>query len=641
MKKVKLTKTEAQKRKERQKKINTIIAAYVHILKTNGKVTSEDMKEYGYSYDMVHYYFGGLAGLEAEARKLKPKEFFNLEKKKKQLEQKVAEKERKSEDRKEKIDTICEAYANIVDSKGYASMQDMIDAGYTKDTITYYFGSLSRLNTVAREHHPHAFFDISLDDVVVDEDNKKKLLKALEGKRRFVITTAVTGCKANYAALDALKKYCEENDAHVLVLSASDPAHNTFAPDADYGTIDEALVKSEHFSIVPFDVQLNENLGISTVKLSAKHTDPATGMKRIASKKGTFIFASPKQRLAPIAISNKDFPHFVMTTGAITIPDYTTTSYMSDRTAFIASNDHVMGGLIVELEDEKWYHFRQFQISEDDSFVDLGYRYRPDGSIEEEEAEAFVLGDWHAGVTDPTAKSAWLDVCESVGVKRLIMHDMYDGFSINHHERQNVITRAKRAIAGKHNLKTEIELFTQDINELCEYVDELVIVKSNHDEVLDRYLATGYYVQDPENHRYALDLAAAMMDGHDPLRFAAEKIGLKYKDAVRWLDRDEDYKIDGIQLGAHGDLGPNGARGSIRSIEGAYSRSVTGHAHSPEILRGAWQVGTSSYLKLSYNRGPSSWLHSSCLVYKDGSRQLINSLNGKWRLEDEVQGDRD
>ena len=641
MKKVKLKKTEAQKRKERQNKINTIIAAFIHIFKKDGKVSSDDMKEYGYSYDTIHYYFGGLAGLEEEARRLKPKEFFNIKKKKKQLAEKEAKKEEKEEGRKEKIDAICAAYAEIVDNNGYASMRDMIDAGYTKDTITYYFGSLSRLNLAARKKYPEAFFDMYLDDVVEDPDNRAKLMNALETKRRFIVTTAVTGCKANYAALDALKKYCEENDAHVLILSASDPAHNTFAPDADYGTIDEALVKSKHFSIVPFDIQLNENLGISTVKLSAKHIDPATSMKRIASKKGTFVFASPKQRLVPIAVSNKDFPHFVMTTGSITTPDYTTTSYMSDRTAFIASNDHVMGGLIIELEDEKWYHFRQFQISEDDSFIDLGFRYMPDGTIEEEMAEAFVLGDWHAGVTDPTAKQAWLEVCEEVGVKSLVMHDMYDGFSINHHERENVITRAKRAIAGKHNLRSEIELFTRDINELCEYADQLVIVKSNHDEVLDRYLATGYYVKDPENHRYALDLAAAMMDGEDPLRFAAEKIGLKYKDSVRWLDRDEDFKISDIQLGAHGDLGPNGARGSIRALEGAYSQSVTGHAHSPEILRGAWQVGTSSYLKLSYNRGPSSWLHSSCLVYKDGSRQLINSLNGKWRLKDEVQRDRD
>jgi hypothetical protein len=180
-----------------------------------------------------------------------------------------------------------------------------------------------------------------------------------------------------------------------------------------------------------------------------------------------------------------------------------------------------------------------------------------------------------------------------------------------------------------------MQMLADDIDYLCELCDELVIVKSNHDEFLDRYLASGYYVKDPENHRYALDLAAAAMDGHDPLRFAIENIGIKYPDRVRWLDRDEDYKIAGIQLGAHGDLGANGARGNIKNTEAAYTESITGHSHSPEILRGAWQVGTSSFLKLNYNRGPSSWLHTSCLLYADGSRQLINSLKGKWRLADD------
>ena len=87
-----------------------------------------------------------------------------------------------------------------------------------------------------------------------------------------------------------------------------------------------------------------------------------------------------------------------------------------------------------------------------------------------------------------------------------------------------------------------------------------------------------------------------------------------------------------VELGAHGDKGANGARGSLHAMENAYGNSVSGHSHSPEILRGAWQVGTCSYLKLEYNQGPSSWLHSSCLLYPNGARQLINVIGGQWRL---------
>lgn len=550
---------------------------------------------------------------------------------------KEEEKLREEQEKQEKQEEMIAAYAEIAAEKGYVSMNDMIDAGYTKDTITYHFRNLARLNKAAREAHPKSFFDVYLDDMLTPE-NLHKMQKAIKNHQRFFITTAVTGCKANDEFVASIENFCDKNNAHALVLVASDPAHNKFSPGADYGTIDAQLARSKKISLVVSDVALNTNLCISTVKLSAKHVDPATSMGRIASKNGTFVFASPKQRLKAIPVSNKKFPHFVMTTGAVTLPDYSTDNYMSGRTAFIAEHDHVMGGLIIEVVDDDRYHFRQVQMGENGSLIDLGVRYNPDDSVEQVAPEAFVLGDWHSGATDPTARSAWEEVVTLLDIQRLIMHDLFDGDSINHHERKNVVSRAQKVRDNRHDLKNELRNLVTDLDYLTNLVNEVVVVKSNHDEFLDRYLMSGYYVKDPQNHRYALDLAKIAMDGGDPLQFAVndlcdseqEKVFNKH---IRWLDRDEDYKIAGIQLGAHGDLGANGSRGGIKSIEAAYGYSVTGHSHTPEILRGAWQVGTSSFLKLDYNRGPSSWLHSSCLVYPDGSRQLINSINGEWRLK--------
>ena len=98
------------------------------------------------------------------------------------------------------------------------------------------------------------------------------------------------------------------------------------------------------------------------------------------------------------------------------------------------------------------------------------------------------------------------------------------------------------------------------------------------------------------------------------------------------MRRDEDLKVANVQLGAHGDKGPNGSRGSLKGMHRSYGDSVTGHSHTPGILHGAWAVGTSSYLKLSYNQGPSSWMQAHCIVYDDGSRQLVNIIDGKWRI---------
>jgi hypothetical protein len=81
----------------------------------------------------------------------------------------------------------------------------------------------------------------------------------------------------------------------------------------------------------------------------------------------------------------------------------------------------------------------------------------------------------------------------------------------------------------------------------------------------------------------------------------------------------------------HGDKGASGQRGSIAGFSNLVDKVVVGHSHTPGIIGGAYQVGTSSRLKLDYTSGPSSWMNTHCLVYTSGKRQLINVINGKWK----------
>jgi hypothetical protein len=551
---------------------------------------------------------------------------------------KVTKEEEKTQEleRQAKISQIIETYAHIAEEQGNVSMNDLIDAGLTKDTVTYYFRNLKRLNLAAREEYPEKFHDTYLDDIVA-ESSKEDLADVIASYDRLLITSAVTGCRADSDQLASMKAYCEDMDAHILVLMSADPAHNKFAPGADYGTVDRQLVNDPDVTIVTHDIALNSNLCLSTIKLSAKQMDPAQSMLRLAQKTGSMIFASPKQRLKAAPVSNENLPHFVMTTGAITLPDYATDNYMSSRTATIADHDHVMGALVVEIVDNDIYHYRQIQRGEDGSIIDLGWQYNPDGSIEEVNAW-LVMGDLHSGSIDPDAFSACEDITANIHIEKVILHDGFDGMSINHHERNNVLSRAKKADLQLHDLQKELVQYADVLDIMAtewEGPEEIVLVKSNHDEFLARYLEAGYYVKDPQNHHVALKLALAMLNGNDPLRYGIENEeigGLKNQDKIRWLKRDEDFKRGGVQLGAHGDKGNNGARGSLRSMEQAYGQSVSGHSHSPEILRGAFQVGTTSKLKLGYNQGGSTWCHTSCLVYPDGRRQLVNIINGEWRM---------
>lgn len=67
---------------------------------------------------------------------------------------------------------------------------------------------------------------------------------------------------------------------------------------------------------------------------------------------------------------------------------------------------------------------------------------------------------------------------------------------------------------------------------------------------------------------------------------------------------------------------------------------MSAHTHQPRIYRGAVSVGTSSLLRLSYNKGLSSWVQGVGIIYENGTFQLINIVQDKngnynWKLNED------
>ena len=551
------------------------------------------------------------------------------------------------DEREKKKEAILEVYlAKVRETGEPLDTTDIVQAGLSKDTLNRCWGSLGALEAHVRDEHPDLFKDVRIHSLFSPKAFSG-LDKAVAAHRRFIVTTAVTGCEVHEGFYDSLKMYCEENDAALLILISSDPAHNRdrgdkgLPADQRYGTIDRRLAGE---LIVLKDTALNNNLKLSTLKTSAKMIDPLTGIKRLVQRNGNLIVASPKQRQQVVPVSNFKFPHIGMSTGAITCPDYTTQNYMSERLAYIAAHDHVIGAIIVELEEGgELFHYRQIQADEDGSFYDIAgcklRKYTATGVKEVKEkdgAGAFVLGDWHSGETDPVVIQAWKQLCAIVKPDYAVVHDCFNGLSINHHEEEDQIKKAQRANNQQLDLEAELCQLANDLDILSSFAKkEVVLVKSNHDDFLMKYLKKGKYVEDPQNHMFSLDLAKAAIRGDDPLQFAIEQIvGLSESTKVRWLKRNEDFKVARIQLGAHGDKGPNGSRGFLATMEESYGYCVTGHSHVPQILRGAWSVGTTSFLTLDYNKDcPSSWMNTSCIVYPNGQRQLINCVFGRFAID--------
>ena len=547
----------------------------------------------------------------------------------------AAKKEIERQKEEAKIKTfILSTYVDMASTFGFTpSKADLELEGITTTMINKHFGSVTLLHMEAVKQNPGVFQEF-INEVSYTKEDRKRLEKAVKNRKRFVITTAVSGKPIDPDFLASIENYLEFNNASLLILPCEDVAsrNSTFRWE-----LDPRL--SEHH-VVFDDLYLNKKFLLSSIMVSAKQINPLTGLERLAQRKGSMVLASPKQFLKFVANSNKKLPKALMTTGAITLPDYSTDLYMSKRTSYLAEFDHVMGAIVVEIEDDRFFHFRTLECGDKGEFIDLGYQYNPDGTVEEVENSVGIFGDTHVGVHDLDVNDALIELVEYANITEVIFHDIFDCRFNNHHDTNKLITRARLAMDGKISMLDEGRAVSEFLDDWNSRVEKSTIIKSNHDEALDKYIQEGRWFKDPLNFYHACDLARRAVEGKDLLKYLVEDLcELKSTNQVNWLERDEDYKVYEAELSAHGDLGANGSRGSLNSIEKAYVKAIVGHSHTAGILRGVKQVGTSSLLKLGYNRGPSSWTQTAAVEYYNGTSQLINFMkkDGKviWMLEDE------
>lgn len=517
----------------------------------------------------------------------------------------------------------------------YPNTVELTELGYSRAAVRHHFGSISKLKSEIKVKFPEVV-KAHVASTLFDPKKFKQIEDYIKGANRFVITTAVTDTLVHTNFLKAMKSYCGINKATLLILPCSDKSFN------EDSMLDPSLAKE---CIITNDVSLNKNIHIRLLQLSARMIDPATGLDRLSQRDGAFLYPSTKQRLKFVANSANKLPHPIMTPGAVTIPEYEDSNYMSKRTSYIAKNDHVLGAIIVELSPDNKYFFRQIQADpKTGSFIDLGTTYLANGSTKDVDVEALVMGDYHVGETNAEAKEVFREVCKELTIKNLVLHDLFNGRFHNHHDAFKTITRAKLAESNKISLEDELSMVNTELNDLSTWVkNRVIVVKSNHDEVVSRYLQEARYVNDPINLRMASQLICPMIDSIDPLVYGLKNLTtlsnkkvakLANVDKILFLERDESFKIAGIELGVHGDIGANGSRGgNLANFEKAYGACVVGHSHTAEIQRASWRVGTTSEMRPDYASGASSWTHTGCLVYANGSRQLIHNIGGQWRLK--------
>lgn len=451
--------------------------------------------------------------------------------------------------------------------------------------------------------------------------------KGKDGNLEMIVRGPVATPNENL--LESFENYCKEIGADLIILAMQ-------GKDTYETAFHEGISRREE--LFYGNLKLNSNCAISDMKIPPQNVDPTTGRERFAQRDTTLIYAHPKQRFKAVPTSNIKLPKSLVTTGAVTYPNYHARREGNkwvgkNHRADVAFRDHTYGAAIVEVFDDNHYNIRLARAFESGAFVDMGMRF--DGkNTSKVNAEALVLGDVHLGDHEKSSLEASYEMIDYFNPRRIILHDFFNGHSINHHEKDKLVTRVQDYEGERLFLEQELKMNYEELLKMSKMIgskNEIYVVASNHHFFIDRYLERSEFMREPWNAKMALRLAEKMSEGKNPLEEGIKMMG-KLPSNVNFLNLDDDLKAWGYQLSSHGHLGISGGKGSVRSRELAYGKSISGHTHTPEIFRDTYVVGTNSKLNLPYTKGSAnSWLAANAVLYEGGLVQLLPIIGGKWK----------
>lgn len=370
---------------------------------------------------------------------------------------------------------------------------------------------------------------------------------------------------------------------------------------------------------------------------------PLSGFESYTGR-ASCILPHAKFAMASVASGKHEAAKLIYTTGTVTLRNY-----VKKKAGHLATFHHGYGAVLVEVDDQGSWWVRQLNADSGGTIYDLDVRARSGRVTAGHRVEAVSWGDAHARRADRVVRDlAWAPggMLERLRPKHQFFHDLLDFRSRNHHEIDSGRKRFERAVSGagaEDDVAQELREAAAELVYRSRPWCKTVVVASNHDQALLRWLDTADYRVDPKNALTFLTLQHAVYraivrgdKAFDVFEYGVRRYGAKLPKNVRFLREDESYIVcrdanGGIECGMHGHLGPNGTKGSANAFARMGRKAIVGHTHSAGIVDGVYTAGTSSDLDLGYNRGPSSWTHSHVVVYPNGKRTIVTMWKGKWR----------
>lgn len=533
------------------------------------------------------------------------------------------------------------------------------------------FAGLKSLENIARQQKPGAFKNF-IPSEVYNPERTTALLKAMNEKQGFLITSVNAGMPINEALFVTMLKYAKDRDYDIIVIPTGGILDG----------IDSRLLEHPNVHILTHTVQ-NKFLRLWNIPVLPKNQNGLASLSNPKQHKPmqTTIVGHPTiQHFNVPTATNHQRHTSIWSTGSLSQNNYPYRHAVQGRTAALAKNQHTNGFLVLEKADgesgfdkegvSNFWHTRPVYYADDfktdlktAGFTDNGVKYfvyESDkynlNSVKKSSAkiDTLVLGDLHERLSDPVFIKAVVDYIKShPEIKRIVLHDPIDGGSHNRHEAKSVTLLRKKFARGELNYHKEMMGLVQVINALTSIRPTLkvIVADSNHSYWGQQLLSGAPEFQEIANGAFLNELrfAQQIYGFTDPLEYV-----LKYRNSfikslplhsqiemyssailvegseeqIAVLPYGRNYVVGPeyrqTHVNFHGHQGSNGAKPSPKTHAIGSESAITGDSHQSYILGNWMSVGTATPLQVGYNDGGySAWSNSFAVVYSDGSKQLF------------------
>lgn len=458
--------------------------------------------------------------------------------------------------------------------------------------------------------------------------------------KRYIVTSAQNNTRIHEPVWNNLVALAKYYDAQLMV---STYLYYRRSPQAnmsknDKGHTNKDVWYDERIEPYRFDKRAELAKGLvfcGELNIIPTAARPLSGLE-VYTGRHSMIVPHAKLALESIATVGGRGTKFNYTTGTVTLRNY-----IQRKEGFKGEFHHSYGGLLVEVDEDGHWWVRQLNADSAGTIYDLDLCVYDGKVTSGHRVEAITFGDVHVEEIDTTIEEAtWGEggVVDILKPKYQFLHDVNSFFARSLHVAKDTFKMFRRYVNETESVAGEVDQVADFLRRAMRKDSQLVIVDSNHHRFVTRWLNEIDARRDPINARYWSELLAKVYGyiekhGKEPNMLELMLEGYDGFEAT-FVDGNTSFVIckdngGGIECSLHGDRGPNGARGNLRSFAKMGRRTNTGHSHVAGIVDGGWSGGTKSKLRLEYNDGPSSWSHSDIVTYPNGKRAILTYYAGK------------